>query len=92
MFDNNTFNNLFIDDAEITVWTKNSNGTIEYSSFGVGLLFLPSGIGYFENSTADIPEYSPLIFTVSLTNKETAPAYSGEKFSLYGSKIDIFIF
>ena len=45
---------------------QNSNGTIEYSSFGVGLFFLPSGIGYFENITADIPEYSPLIFTVSL--------------------------
>ena len=45
---------------------QNSNGTIEYSSFGVGLFFLPSGIGYFENTTADIPEYSPLIFTVSL--------------------------
>ena len=45
---------------------QNSNGTIQYSSFGVGLFFLPSGIGYFENITADIPEYSPLIFTVSL--------------------------
>ena len=45
---------------------QNSNGTIEYSSFGVGLFFLPSGLGYFENTTADIPEYSPLIFQVSL--------------------------
>ena len=45
---------------------QNSNGTIQYSSFGVGLFFLPSGIGYFENTTADIPEYSPLIFSVSL--------------------------
>jgi len=27
--DNNTFNNLFIDDAEITVWTKHSDGTID---------------------------------------------------------------
>ena len=45
---------------------QNSNGTIQYSSFGVGLFFLPSGIGYFDNTTADIPEYSPLIFSVSL--------------------------
>jgi len=45
---------------------QNSNGTIQYSSFGVGLFFLPSGIGYFENTTANIPEYSPLIFSVSL--------------------------
>ena len=45
---------------------QNSNGTIQYSSYGVGLFFLPSGIGYFENTTANIPEYSPLIFSVSL--------------------------
>ena len=47
-------------------YRQNSNGTIQYSSFGVGLFFLPSGIGYFENTTANIPEYSPLIFSVSL--------------------------
>ena len=45
---------------------QNLNGTIQYSSYGVGLFFLPSGIGYFENTTANIPEYSPLIFSVSL--------------------------
>ena len=45
---------------------QNSNGTIQYSSYGIGLFFLPSGIGYFENTTSNIPEYSPLIFSVSL--------------------------
>ena len=44
----------------------NSNGTIDYNSFGVGLFFIPSGIGYFENVSASIPEYSPLIFAVKL--------------------------
>ncbi len=47
-------------------YSENSNGTIEYNSFGVGLFFIPSGIGYFENVTAGIPEYSPLIFSVKL--------------------------
>ena len=47
-------------------YSENSNGTIEYNSFGVGLFFIPSGIGYFENVTAGIPEYSPLIFAVKL--------------------------
>ena len=28
-------------------------------------LFMPSGIGYFENTSAGIPEYSPLIFSVN---------------------------
>lgn len=47
-------------------FTENSNGTIAYTSFGVGLFFIPSGIGYFENINSGIPEYSPLIFTVKL--------------------------
>ena len=47
-------------------FTENSNGTISYNSFGVGLFFIPSGIGYFENISSGIPEYSPLIFTVKL--------------------------
>jgi FKBP-type peptidyl-prolyl cis-trans isomerase len=47
-------------------FTENSNGTIDYSSFGVGLFFIPSGIGYFENVSGGIPEYSPLIFAVKL--------------------------
>lgn len=47
-------------------FTENSNGTIDYSSFGVGLFFIPSGIGYFENISSGIPEYSPLIFAVKL--------------------------
>ena len=47
-------------------FTENSNGTIAYTSFGVGLFFIPSGIGYYENINSGIPEYSPLIFTVKL--------------------------
>ena len=47
-------------------FTENLNGTIDYSSFGVGLFFIPSGIGYFENVSGGIPEYSPLIFAVKL--------------------------
>ena len=48
-------------------YSENSNGIIDYSSFGVGLFFIPSGIGYFDNSSSgSIPEYSPLIFAVKL--------------------------
>ena len=53
-------------------FTENSNGTIAYTSFGVGLFFIPSGIGYFGNTNSGIPEYSPLIFTVKLmTHSDT---------------------
>ncbi len=47
-------------------FTENSNGTISYNSFGVGIFIMPSGIGYFENTSSGIPEYSPLIFSVKL--------------------------
>ncbi|CAI8381176.1 MAG: putative FKBP-type peptidyl-prolyl cis-trans isomerase FkpA [Flavobacteriales bacterium] len=47
-------------------FSENSNGTISYTSFGIGLFFMPSGIAYFNNAQADIPEYSPLIFKVKL--------------------------
>ena len=47
-------------------YDENQDGTISYKSFGVGLFFLPSGIGYYENSTSTLPEYSPLIFSVKL--------------------------
>ena len=35
-------------------YSENSNGTIEYNSFGVGLFFIPSGIGYFENTSSGV--------------------------------------
>ena len=47
-------------------YIENSNGTIQYNSFGVGLFFMPSGIGYFENVSGGVPEYSPLVFAVKL--------------------------
>ena len=47
-------------------FTENLNGTISYNSFGVGIFIMPSGIGYFENTSSGIPEYSPLIFSVKL--------------------------
>ena len=47
-------------------YDENQDGTINYKSFGVGIFFMPSGIGYYENSTSTLPEYSPLIFSVKL--------------------------
>ena len=47
-------------------FTENSNGTISYDSFGVGIFLMPSGLAYFENTSSGIPEYSPLIFSVKL--------------------------
>jgi len=47
-------------------YTSNPDGTISYSDFGAGIMFLPSGLGYYANSASDIPSYSPLIFSFKL--------------------------
>jgi hypothetical protein len=53
--------------ASATGLTNNSDGTLNApTDGGVGVFFIPSGLGYFNNSQAKIPAYSPLIFTVRL--------------------------
>ncbi len=43
-----------------------TDGVISYNNYGVGVVFLPSGIGYYNSSQFNIPAYSPLVFTVRL--------------------------
>ena len=43
-----------------------ANGTISYHDFGAGVMFLPSGLAYFNNSAGSIPSYSPLVFSFKL--------------------------
>ncbi|TJY32171.1 FKBP-type peptidyl-prolyl cis-trans isomerase [Pontimicrobium aquaticum] len=43
-------------------FTENGDGTVSYYNSGVGVMFLPSGLGYFSGISPGIPEYSPLIF------------------------------
>lgn len=43
------------------------DNTVEWNNdYGVGAIFLPSGLGYFANGQAVIPPYSPLVFLVNL--------------------------
>ena len=37
-----------------------------FANFGAGIMFLPSGLGYYANSAGIIPQYAPLIFTFKL--------------------------
>lgn len=46
--------------------TSNPDGTFDVDGFGVGIMFLPSGLGFFNVSQGVIPIYSPLIFEVDL--------------------------
>lgn len=44
----------------------NPDGTTEISNAGIGLMFLPSGLAYFNAFVPGVPQYSPLIFKVEV--------------------------
>nr|WP_294932733.1 FKBP-type peptidylprolyl isomerase [uncultured Flavobacterium sp.] len=45
---------------------KPNDGTISYTDFGAGVMFLPSGLGYYSGASASIPSYSSLVFSFKL--------------------------
>jgi FKBP-type peptidyl-prolyl cis-trans isomerase len=47
-------------------YTTKSDGTLSYSNFGAGVMFIPSGLGYYSSGSASIPAYAPLIFSFKL--------------------------
>lgn len=47
--------------------TQNEDGSFNYGTdYGVGAVFIPSGLGYFSNPTTSIPAYSDLVFRFKL--------------------------
>ena len=44
----------------------NPGQPIAYNDFGAGIMFLPSGLGYYNTATVAIPSYSPIMFTFKL--------------------------
>ncbi len=43
------------------------DNSVEWSNdYGIGAMFLPSGLGYFSSFEGNIPSYSPLVFTFNL--------------------------
>jgi len=48
-------------------FTVNEDNSIAWSNdYGVGAIFVPSGLGYFNNSPSSIPLYAPLIFQFNM--------------------------
>ena len=47
-------------------YSINESGIIRFQDFGQGIIFMPSGIGYYASGLAAIPNYSPLVFSVSV--------------------------
>jgi hypothetical protein len=51
-------------------FTENTDGSITYIDHGIGVVFMPSGLGYFSvppNSL--IPQYSPLFFNLKVISR-----------------------
>lgn len=47
-------------------YTGKEDGTISYSDFGAGVVFIPSGLAYYNSGAGSIPSYSPLVFSFKL--------------------------
>ncbi|WP_437371022.1 FKBP-type peptidyl-prolyl cis-trans isomerase [Maribacter litoralis] len=44
---------------------ENGDGTVSYEGYGIGAIFMPAALAYFDSSpNSDVPTYSPLIFKV----------------------------
>ncbi|MGB6268110.1 MAG: hypothetical protein WBF67_03790, partial [Olleya sp.] len=50
-------------------FSENGDGTTTNHNFGIGAVFIPSGLGYFSTPTASIPSYTPLIFKFDLLTR-----------------------
>jgi hypothetical protein len=49
----------------------NPDGTVSFQNYGAGVMFLPSGLGYFNSATSNIASYSPLIFNFKLHSQKS---------------------
>jgi FKBP-type peptidyl-prolyl cis-trans isomerase FkpA len=44
--------------------SSNDDGTVKYTNFGAGVMFIPSGLAYY--NTGNLPAYSTLVFSFKL--------------------------
>ncbi|MEJ6791355.1 MAG: hypothetical protein QNK89_01070 [Lacinutrix sp.] len=53
-----------------TGFTNNTDGSITFNGHGIGVVFMPSGLGYFSlPPSAAIPQYSPLFFNLKIISR-----------------------
>ena len=59
---------------------ENGDGTVSFSEFGVGAIFIPSGLGYFSSAPTNsiITAYVPLIFKIDLLAFELDTDFDGD--------------
>jgi len=49
-----------------TSLTENGDGTVNFENFGNVVVFIPSGIGYFNAAPASVGAYNPIVFQIKL--------------------------
>jgi hypothetical protein len=49
---------------------SNGDGTFTYENYGVGAVFMPSALGYYQSGVSGISPYSPLIFKLKVYGKD----------------------
>ncbi len=59
---------------------ENGDGTVSYEGYGVGLIFIPSGLGYFDKPRegSGIPKHEPLIFKIDVLAFEKDTDFDGD--------------
>ena len=67
-------------------YSSNNDGSVSYKDFGAGVLFIPSGLGYYSYGSGSIPGYAPLVFSFKLydvfrsdTDGDGIPNYQEDK-------------
>lgn len=53
---------------KVGTYSSNPDGTISFQDFGVGVVFIPSGLAYFNSIRPGIQAYSNLVFNFKLYN------------------------
>ncbi|WP_291097781.1 MULTISPECIES: FKBP-type peptidyl-prolyl cis-trans isomerase [unclassified Flavobacterium] len=47
-------------------YASNPDGTVSHNDFGAGVMFVPSGLAYYNSGAGLIPAYAPLVFSFKL--------------------------
>ena len=66
---------------------SNPDGTVDFLDYGMGAMFLPSGLGYYADFLPSIPSYSNLIFKFELLQAEVND-HDGDYVSSYFEDIN----
>ena len=80
-------------------FVSNSDGSVSYNGFGMGAMFIPSGLAYYAVYQTGIPSYSNLVFKFELMQTESndhdsdnIPSYmevsDSNEYDLYGFDTD----